>query len=450
MPIKFSKPGISVWEVIIIILGIIIVMVFVGPIFMHFHHGNMHQPKCMSNMRQLSLGLMMTAQDDKDVMPAANEWMVKSRVTGDGLYDCPSNKFKASRTTPDYMYVAAFFHNQHGLLSKRKLNSIKDTTLTPELVELIDPGKPGQTAYVSDAEKMSDGQYGYDLQAALMNKIDRFRHNGSSNVAFIDGHIEYVMASNLNVSMLMNSMTSNEPLARPFIIDSFFTNMHAVCAAPPGSSLTAAIGACGTEGFDAIFTLGDFIAIGRPKTSMRGTKGAIITIDGKTGEFTFTGGGKVFPKNSAFPSWWDFSDPVNQPRWEGDGPANSVYPYSYYGCAGLFGGNGKLQVSTTLVFKAKVPAATSKRIFMLNTRNGKITASSSTSILSIVQTNPAGGTEELHFTATPIKPEKENFDLHDAWASANGVILPLKNGYTYKITYRFELINGMVFPCFEL
>lgn len=80
---------------------------------------------------------------------------------------------------------------------------------------------------------------------------------------------------------------------------------------------------------------------------------------------------------------------------------------------------------------------------MLNTCNGKYTTGA-LNILGIEQTDTAGVTENLHITDIGERIGKDENNLHDGWTMARGVLLPLKNGYTYKITYRFELINRMV------
>ena len=212
MPIKFSKPGISVWEVIILFFCIVIVAVLLLPIFMFYHHREYSGgDTCLSNMKQLSTALIMEAQDNKDIFPIANKW--DSGVT-DKIFDCPTTTHKGTAIAPDYLYVAANFHNQNGLLSNRKMNDIKNTAEVPALVELANPGKPGQTAYVSDAIKISDDRYEYDPQFALMNKIDRFRHNGSSIVAFVDGHVNGLKASELNMALLRNAMSEHEPVIK--------------------------------------------------------------------------------------------------------------------------------------------------------------------------------------------------------------------------------------------
>ena len=207
----------AVWRMRYDLLAVLVVLILIGVTYTYLTSrivNHSPQAKCMSNMRQLSLSLMMAAQDNKETYPSANEWIVKSGVTGDGIFDCPSSEFKGYRKSPDYMYVGAFFHNQHGLLSKRKLNSIKDTTLTPVLVELANPGKPGQTSYVSDASKMSDDHYGYNPQVALLNKIDRHRHAEGSIIAFADGHVEWLAANKFGMGLLKNAMTEHEPIIK--------------------------------------------------------------------------------------------------------------------------------------------------------------------------------------------------------------------------------------------
>ena len=211
------KRGISTLE-IIVIFGVIAVLVALAvPDILYERHSRerAHEAKCMSNMRQLSLAIMMEAQDNNDILPAANRWMEKLDVSSAGSFDCPGTTYKGTKTAPDYMYVAAFIHNKHSLLSRRALKEIKDTSQAIELVELRNPGKVGQTAYVSDEIKIGAKSYGYDPATALYSKIDRLRHNEGSIVAYIDGHVDYLKALKFPNSLLKNSMTAHEPIIKP-------------------------------------------------------------------------------------------------------------------------------------------------------------------------------------------------------------------------------------------
>lgn len=213
MPENSSSQKVNIVEVLVIIFALVIILAFFLPFFLHTN-GKTPKGTCMSHMRQLDLALMMTAQDNKEIFPVANEWTEKCKITGDSLFDCPSTEHRGTKEAPDYLYMAVYLHQQNGLLSNRSLNDIQDTSATPELVELADPGKVGQTSYVSDVIKINATSYGYDPQAALFNKIDRFRHDGGSIVAFVDGHVEYLKAKKVNMALLTHAMLAKEPIIR--------------------------------------------------------------------------------------------------------------------------------------------------------------------------------------------------------------------------------------------
>ena len=207
------KRGISILEVVVILVCIVVVAAILFPVFaQHGDSGEVTQ--CIDNMKQLSSAFQMEAGNNNEMLPAANDWAVKLGLKSK-VFDCHKTTHIGTAIAPDYMYVAAFFHNQHGLLSRRKLGDIKDPTLAPMLVELANPGKSGQTAYVSDAIEVSPGKYAYDLKVALYNKIDRTRHNYGSNVAYVDGHVAALKATEFTEAILLNSMTAHEPVIKP-------------------------------------------------------------------------------------------------------------------------------------------------------------------------------------------------------------------------------------------
>ena len=197
------------FDLLAVVICIGVIAAISSQIFYREYSGS-PQAKCMANMRQLGLAIQMAAQDGKEIFPAANEWMSKSGVQGDGIFDCPSSKFKGSKRSPEYLYMAAFFHNQHGLLSRRAMNDVKNMSEAPLLFELANKDTVALTPYVSDAIKIRANTYGYDPQTALLNKIARTRHGGGSIVTFVDGHIAFMMANEITISLLEKSRTAHE------------------------------------------------------------------------------------------------------------------------------------------------------------------------------------------------------------------------------------------------
>ena len=441
---RTRKQGFTLIELLVVIAIIAILAAILFPVFAKARE-KARQAKCMSNLRQLSLAIMMAAQDNNETFPAANQWQNASGVVGDGIFDCPSTDFKGTKASPDYMFVGAFIQAHDGLLSNRALGEVKNTSEAPELVEMVDPGKVGQTAFVSDALPTGPYSSGYDPEAALYQKIDKSRHDGGSIVAFVDGHVEYLKANKFDNGILLNLMTSTEPLAKPAGMGALFFNMHMVVNPATGESTT--------EPFDYIFGMGDFVFLGRLIPTMTdGKTFAIITDGGNWTTAEMLDSGMTFPNAPGLPSWWDFSDPANQPRWVGNGITNYGDGPTFYGgwghgVFGYFYKNGT--ITTSLIFKAKVATPINKRIIMMN-YCGWNPCFGTCAIVGIIQTSPTGVVTDLDFIDSGKSSGKGNNPPVDGWSGASGVLLPLQNGYTYEIKYNLLLTNGKVFPCFEL
>ena len=439
------KQGFTLIELLVVIAIIAILAAILFPVFAKARE-KARQAKCMSNLRQLSLAMMMSAQDNNETFPAANQWQNASGVVGDGIFDCPSTDFKGTKASPDYMYVGAFIQAHDGLLSNRAMGEVTNTSEAPIVVELANPGKVGQTSFVSDALPTGPYSSGYDPQPALYNKVDKQRHDGGSMVAFVDGHVEYLASTDLVNSMFVDLMTPTEPLAKPAPMGSLFYNVHSTV-----TDWSGALGAVNsTEAMDSIFGRGSFIIIARPYNLMTDGKTAtIISEGGKLSNFEmpdkFT-----FPNIPGMPSWWDFSDPANQPRFTGTyGLSNGWQGYTYYGTVGFWNLGSQVQVMTSFIFKAKVASPVNKRIIMLNMCNGNPSYGAA-NINAVLQTDTAGVVTDLQTVDAGKQSGKGNNSQYNGWSGASGLILPLQNGYTYEIKYRLDLTNGNCDPVFEL
>lgn len=116
---------------------------------------------CLSNVKQMAIGLIMYAQDYDDQLPAAAEWMDATLPYGkdDAVYHCPS----VSRGNASiYGYACS------NRLSRKKLIDVAAPAWTPTL---------------------------YDSNNLDRNACDPFakssnppRHDGRNNVGFLDGH----------------------------------------------------------------------------------------------------------------------------------------------------------------------------------------------------------------------------------------------------------------------
>ena len=445
------KQGFTLIELLVVIAIIAILAAILFPVFAKARE-KARQAKCMSNLRQLSLAMMMACQDKNETFPQANMWQEKSGIASDGVFDCPSTDYKGTKAAPDYMFVGAFVQNggvgglnPDGLLSSRALGEITNTSEAPVFVEMANPGKIGQQAFVSDVTSAPPFAAGYNPETALYQKIDKQRHDGGSMVAFVDGHVEYLASTDLVNSMFVNLMHAHEPLSKPAPMGSLFFNVHSTV-----TDWSGPLGAVNsTEAMDSIFGMGDFIIIARPYNLMTDGKTAtIITEGGHLSNFEipdkFT-----FPNVAGLPDWWDFSDPANQPRFTGTiGLSNQWQGYTYYGTVGFFGQVSQVQVMTSFIFKAKVSQPINKRIIMLNMCNGNPSYGAA-NINGVLQTSPTGVVTDLQTVDAGKQSGKGNNSQYNGWSGASGLILPILNGYTYEIKYRLDLTNGNCDPVFE-
>ena len=87
--------------VVIVIIGIIAAIlfsVFAQPI------ERSKRPQCLSNAKQLGLGLMMYAQDYDEHLPPAEKWMTVTQpyIKNKTIYVCPVVKKESPKTAASY------------------------------------------------------------------------------------------------------------------------------------------------------------------------------------------------------------------------------------------------------------------------------------------------------------------------------------------------------------
>lgn len=122
---------------------------------------------CMSNLRQLSLGLRMYADDNKDRLPAGTNWCaaIQSYLGG-------GQPFKCANGDPSQRCHYAFNARLSG----------------------VEPGKikaPAQTVLVFEIEG------GWNVSGGPETLIQKPRHARAVGLAFVDGHSEIAMPQRL-------------------------------------------------------------------------------------------------------------------------------------------------------------------------------------------------------------------------------------------------------------
>lgn len=147
--------------VVIAILGIIAAILF--PIFAQPRERS-KQASCLSNAKQLGLGLMMYAQDYDGQLPPAEKWMTETQLytKNRSIYVCPIVK----KETPK----AASSYAMNTRLSGKSLNKLKD---------------PIKHALAYDSTRT-------DWDATDPGQTFAPRHSDRGNVTFADGHAKTI------------------------------------------------------------------------------------------------------------------------------------------------------------------------------------------------------------------------------------------------------------------
>lgn len=124
---------------------------------------------CMSNEKQMSLGLLMYAQDYDQKLPPSTQWMALESpyIKNDSVYHCPS--LHADGPTA---YGYAMYSPLSGTLT-------------------TDVANPQQVPLLFDSSNLA-----YNATDTGTSFANPPRHRGSNNVAYLDGHA--VRTLNLN------------------------------------------------------------------------------------------------------------------------------------------------------------------------------------------------------------------------------------------------------------
>ncbi|HCU34684.1 MAG TPA: hypothetical protein DGT21_04320 [Armatimonadetes bacterium] len=214
-----SARGFTLIELLVVIAIIAILAAILFPVFARARE-KARQSTCLSNVKQISLGILMYVQDYDERMPmlysnnpgvgsCGIEYFIQPYVKSYGVFNCPSSDMERSATATygsySYGYYTGLFPSQS---AGRKIGEI---TRPAEIVMTGDvcqdnnvlgrfhppTAGPFQCDYDGRNCKVCGGnhnaRYAYPLGShgsvydrPGFNFIER--HNGTGNVGFCDGH----------------------------------------------------------------------------------------------------------------------------------------------------------------------------------------------------------------------------------------------------------------------
>jgi prepilin-type N-terminal cleavage/methylation domain-containing protein/prepilin-type processing-associated H-X9-DG protein len=205
MPCRLHK-GFTLIELLVVIAIIAILAAILFPVFSRARE-KARQTACLSNVKQLVLASDMYCQDyDETLIPSAQGrpgppptayiWpaYLKPYVKNEGIFVCPDARSQG-------WYIETW--GERGRLPYGLNRDTEDTVNNvPYPLSMFED--PSRTLWMADSaagntgnpEKMRGFQVQYDRDPDTQSGISR-RHNGGTNVGFLDGHAKWYESSRI-------------------------------------------------------------------------------------------------------------------------------------------------------------------------------------------------------------------------------------------------------------
>jgi prepilin-type N-terminal cleavage/methylation domain-containing protein/prepilin-type processing-associated H-X9-DG protein len=222
---NIRKKGFTLIELLVVIAIISILAAILFPVFARARE-NARRTSCLSNLKQIGLGMMQYTQDYDEMYPrslqidaatppdnvrwvAGSYWtwhqMIQPYLKSYQIFRCPSSNYDVY--PPRYMNYSANramfqYHNTPAV----NVAAIQSTSETYAIVEGGDymlertrvTGTPAGQFYVSGSSKFSTGGCGgisdpsTKPNAGARDDCNEARHFDGTNVAFADGHAKWL------------------------------------------------------------------------------------------------------------------------------------------------------------------------------------------------------------------------------------------------------------------
>jgi prepilin-type processing-associated H-X9-DG protein len=158
-PRRLSGSGLAIGAIVIGALASLVAVLLLPAMLLPAFSGARHKASavsCLSNTKQLGLGVTMYCMDYGEYLPASHTWSgaLTPYVMNQDIFDCPSRKKSASC---DYTYNAS-----------------------------LNMGYLGNITSPAQMPLLWDGNGDWNASGGFSTV--EFRHSGSANFAFVDGH----------------------------------------------------------------------------------------------------------------------------------------------------------------------------------------------------------------------------------------------------------------------
>ncbi len=195
-----SRKGFTLIELLVVIAIIAILAAILFPVFARARE-KARQTNCLSNLKQIGLGLMMYANDYDETLPAYHftatlptppvpedpTWMAQT-AGGPWQLGWPSCIYPYVRNTQLFLCPSTTYHNRgvaYGMVRGSIIGgAYVDVFINP--VRLAQLRKPAETLLIGE-------KYGGNPQYILSGQyyVTRASHNEGANFSFADGHAKW-------------------------------------------------------------------------------------------------------------------------------------------------------------------------------------------------------------------------------------------------------------------
>ncbi len=218
-----KRDGFTLIELLVVIAIIAILAAILFPVFARARE-KARQSSCLSNVKQLSLGVMMYVQDYDERFPYYYDrerlisWipMIEPYLRNEQVFKCPSYNTPyttfGTSTSTDYgasihVMLDSWTSSSSGIL--RPPRAMAEIARPATVVMLMDSGyyrvswgwyrSPYPSGYVPGATwGMTPEDTGYTWSEPRRSDWLHGRHHGGINVGYCDGHVKWQRPENLN------------------------------------------------------------------------------------------------------------------------------------------------------------------------------------------------------------------------------------------------------------
>lgn len=172
------KRAFTLLEALIVVGIIALIAAFLFPVFARYNEPRGgRRSSCMSNLKQIGLGMMQYLQDYNETYPLAHQttstgWadLLQPYVKSTQLFQCPSAQGKSANFSTDY------FYNRR--LSRVTMNQVLESPLTVMFGDGDDDALTWNSWNVMPTD------------AATNSNSPSQRHQQKANYCFADGHVK--------------------------------------------------------------------------------------------------------------------------------------------------------------------------------------------------------------------------------------------------------------------